>query len=128
MAADNQLRARLKPTHTEKIDEIAEQRGTERVNVEREVIEEGLVAMGHVDRPSDGADLLLWYVRRVGLVFGVVGLIMLGYGVFGPRSFSIVGFSLVVAGFGFIAAEEFSKEIADRLGDQEAQTGDPAGQ
>lgn len=107
MAPDNQLRARVAPSHAEHISEIAEDRfDGEHTEAERLVVKEGLESLGYEDRPTEASELMLYYLRRIGLVLGFVGLIMMGYGVFGPRSWGVVGFGLLMAGFLFLALEE----------------------
>lgn len=107
MAPDNQLRARVQPSHADHISEIAEDRfDGEQTEAERYVVKEGLESLGYEDRPTDAAELLLYYLRRIGLMLGLVGLIMMGYGVFGPRSWGIIGFGLLLGGFLFLFLEE----------------------
>lgn len=107
MATDNQLRARVKPSEAEYLDSIATTLDEDRAEAERKVIEEGFAALGYIDRPTKPHELLLWYVRRIGLVLGFVGLILMGYGVFGPRLFSLIGFGITLSGFLLVALEGF---------------------
>lgn len=74
-------------------------------DAERMAVKEGLQAMGYVERPTDAADLFRWYLRQMGFILGLGGLISMGYGVFGERLFSIIGFGLLLAGFLFLALE-----------------------
>lgn len=115
MATDTRLRARIQPSHAEHIEDYADAQGFEkRVDAEREIVKTGLEAIGYIDRPTEGHEVFLWYVRRIGLVLGFVGLIVMGYGVFGPRINSIVGFGLLLTGFLFVALEEFIAAWARR--------------
>lgn len=128
MAADNQLQARIQPSHAECITDIATQRDIAETEVEREVVREGLAAMGYVSRPTNGLDLFEWYLRRIGLVLGVVGIIMMGFGVFWPRIYSLLGFSLLIGGFLFVALEELLKTLDQRREAADANLGEAAGQ
>lgn len=104
MATDNRLRAKVPPSHSECITTFAEDRfGGSETEAERALIKEGLAAEGYLERPTDRAELFLWYVRRIGLILGFVGLISIGYGVFGSRLFSIIGFGLTLGGFLMVA-------------------------
>ena len=116
MATDNQLRARVDPSHAERIDTLArEQSEGERTEAERKAIEEGLRSLGYLERPVERHELLLWYVRRVGIGLGFLGLVSMGFGVFGARVFSLVGFGLALGGFLLVAVEEFLDEYSGQL-------------
>lgn len=107
MAPDNQLRARVRPALAGHINDIADDRfDGQQTEAERYVVKEGLESLGYIDRPEDAAKLMLYYLRQIGLLLGLVGLICMGYGAFGPRSWSVIGFGLLLAGFLFLALEE----------------------
>lgn len=106
MATKDRLTARLRPSMAEQIESFAEDHDLDDPEAERELVQEGLESYGYLDRPTDPAELLLWYLRRIGLLLGLVGLIMIGYGVFGPRSWGVIGFGLLLGGFLFVALEE----------------------
>lgn len=107
MRPDNQLRARVAPSHADHISTIANDRfNGEKSEAERYVVREGLESLGYEDRPTEAAELMLYYLRRIGLILGFVGLILMGYGVFGPRSWGVIGFGLLMGGFLFLALEE----------------------
>lgn len=107
MATGNQLRARLPPSHAKHIESIAEDEfdGAE-AEAERQVVKEGLESLGYVDPPTDPHEVLLYHVRRIGLLLGFVGLIAIGYGIFGPRTYSLIGLGMTIIGFLLIALEE----------------------
>jgi hypothetical protein len=113
MATDNRLTARVQPSHADRISSVAEDREIPETEAERVVVREGLASLGYVEKPSEDSELLLYYVRRIGLVLGFVGLILVGYGIFGPRVFSVIGFGLVLAGFVGVALEEFLRQYGD---------------
>lgn len=112
MAVDTRLRARVQPSHAEHIDHLAEHEfdGVQ-VEAERRIVKEGLVSLGYIERPTEARELFLWYLRRIGLMLGFVGLILMGYGIFGARLFSILGFGLLLGGFLFVALEEGIRAI-----------------
>lgn len=116
MATDNQLRARLKASQDEYISSLADEMDS-RADAERKVIDKGLEALGFIDRPTEAHELLLWHVHRIGLVLGFAGLVMVGYGVFGPRTFSLVGYGVTLGGFLLVAVESLLDWHADSLGD-----------
>lgn len=115
MAAQNRLRASIKESHDEYLSDLEEQRDATRAQVEREVMEEGLAALGYIEQPTAPHEVLLWYVRRIGIGLGFVGLAGLGIGVFGPRVASLVGFGLALGAFLLIAVAEALDEYAGDL-------------
>ena len=115
MATDNQLRARVPASHVEKIQQLSRDRAITETDAERAVVREGLTALGYVDEPVDPGEIALSYARKSGSVLGFVGLIMIGYGLFGTAIFRFVGFGLILAGFGLIAGAEFAPMVKDRL-------------
>lgn len=115
MATDNRLSARVGDSRDELLSEVAEERdGDTRADVEREALEEGLAALGYIERPTEPHVRLLWYVRRIGVLLGFVGLAALGYGVFGPRLSSLVGFGLTMGAFLLIAVAEGLSAYTDQ--------------
>lgn len=114
MATNYQLRARIEASHAEHIDEISEDRDITETEAERVVFREGLESMGYVERPTAPHELFLWYVRRIGLVLGLVGLISIGYGIFGSRLFSLIGFGLTLIGFLLVAVADALETLTER--------------
>lgn len=114
MATDNRVRVRVRPDYADSIERFAEDEGMDEPDAQRKIIEEGLASLGYVDRPTARHELLLWYARKIGLLLGFVGLILIGYGIFGARLFSIVGFAVLLSGFVFLSTEEFLKWATDR--------------
>lgn len=88
---------------------------------ERVVVREGLASLGYVEKPVEMADVLLRYARMGGSVLGFVGLILIGYGLFGPASFRFIGFGLLLAGFGLIAGAEFAPVVKERIAPQPSE-------
>lgn len=114
MAADNQLRARVNPSHAEHIGEIANDRfDGQETEAERFVVKHGLEALGYEQRPTEASEVMLFYLRQIGLLLGLVGLICIGFGVFWPRVWSIIGFGLLLGGFLFIALQEGLRSYTD---------------
>lgn len=107
MATDNQLRARLDAKQDDSLSSIKSEKSVSRAEAERIVIEEGLESLGYLEKPTEPHEILLYYVERMGLVLGFVGLIMIGYGVFGPRSWSFIGFGITLGGFLLVAVKTF---------------------
>jgi len=114
MASSNQLTARVPEQHSESIREIADERGIRDTDAERAVVRAGLKRLGYVDE-EDSPGSYLRRVRKSGMTLGTVGLIAIGYGLFGAASFRFIGFGLILAGFGLIASAEFAPVISDRL-------------
>lgn len=110
MATENRLRARVKEPEADSIEEIKEKRDIERTDAERIVFREGLESLGYAQKPTESHEILLYYTERIGLVLGFVGLIMIGYGVFGPRLWSVVGFGITLGGFLLVAVQAFLSE------------------
>lgn len=115
MASQNQLRARVPDAHVELIREVSIDRDITETEAERVVVREGLTALGYVERPIEPGDVLLRYARKSGSVLGFVGLILVGYGLFGAASFRFLGFGLLLAGFGLISGAEFAPVVKSRL-------------
>lgn len=105
MATDNRLRATVDPAQDEHLSSLEDERDLKRTEAERLVVEEGLESLGYVERPTQAHELLLWYVRRIGLILGFAGLILLGYGIFGPRTYSFMGFGITLSGFLLVLLE-----------------------
>lgn len=99
MATSNRLRATIDEDHREHIETIADAENVDGTEAERIVVKEGLASLGFIERPTDGHELFLWYTRRMGLTLGFTGLVCMGYGVFAPRIWSVIGFGLLVTGF-----------------------------
>lgn len=110
MRNDNQLSARVRPSSQEALEQLATDRDMELPDAERAAIREGLESYGYTEKPLNGADVLLYYVRRIGILLGFVGLIVIGYGIFGSRLFSYAGFGLVFVGFVMVALEGFLRD------------------
>jgi len=115
MAAQNRLRASIDDSHDDYLEEIVDQRDTSRPEAERTVVKEGLVSLGYIPKPTEAHELLLYYVRRIGLTLGFGGLAVMGYGVFGSRIFSLIGFGLTLGGFLLVALEEFLDFHSDQM-------------
>lgn len=107
MATENRLRARVKEPEADSIEEIKEERDIDRTDAERIVFREGLESLGYSERPTEAHEVLLYYTERIGLTLGFVGLIMIGYGVFGPRLWSLIGFGITLGGFLLVAVQAF---------------------
>jgi hypothetical protein len=116
MGSDNQLRARVPNSHADLIEQVSKDRGIQETDAERIVVRNGLAAMGYVETPTAPSEQLLTYARRGGNVLGLVGLIFIGYGLFGAAAFRFIGFGLVLAGFGMIAGAEFGPAVKARFG------------
>lgn len=121
MASNNQLRARVSDRRIEQIGSVATDRDISESEAERVLVREGLASLGYIDRPIDAEELLLYYARRIGTVLGFVGLILVGYGIFGSAAFRYMGFGLLLVGFAGIAASEMAPMLSDRI-----RGGDPA--
>ena len=106
MATENRLRATMESKYIELIDSLADERGESRLDAERAAVKEGLRSLGHLERPTAPHELYLFYINRIGLVLGFCGLIMIGYGIFGLRLWSYIGFGLTVMGFLLVALAE----------------------
>lgn len=115
MATENQLRARVPPEHVDLIGQVSNDRDISETEAERVVVREGLAALGYVSQPVEPAEVLLKYARKSGSVLGFVGLILIGYGLFGPAVFRFTGFGLVLSGFGLISGAEFAPAVKARL-------------
>jgi len=113
MATENRLRARVKEPEAESIEEIQDEKDIERTEAERMVFREGLHSLGYSERPTEAHEMLLYYTERIGLTMGFVGLIMIGYGVFGPRMWSVSGFGITLGGFLLVAVQAFLGEYVD---------------
>jgi hypothetical protein len=106
MATENRLSARIKTSRDELLDEVEEDHGVCRAEAERVVLKEGLATLGYIERPTEAHVRLLWYVRRVGMLLGFVGLAAMGYGVFASRASSVIGFGLTMGAFLLVAVAE----------------------
>lgn len=113
MASSNQLTARVPDQHSESIRDIAEERGIQDTEAERAVVRAGLEQLGYIEENSQ--ESYLRRVRKSGMTLGTVGLIAIGYGLFGSASFRFIGFGLILSGFALIASAEFAPVIGDRL-------------
>lgn len=113
MASSNQLTARVPDQHSESIRDIAEKRGIQDTEAERAVVRAGLEQLGYIEEDSE--ESYLRRVRKSGMTLGTVGLIAIGYGLFGSASFRFIGFGLILSGFALIASAEFAPVIGDRL-------------
>lgn len=119
MASGNKLSARVPGSHAEKITQMSNDLDIAEPDAERKLIKEGLASMGYVNKPHESFELLLYYLRRIGLVLGIVGLILIGYGIFGPRQWSFAGYALVLTGFLGVALEGFLHEYETRTNGKE---------
>lgn len=120
MATSNRLRATIDDDHREHIETIAAKEDVAEPEAERIVVKEGLASLGFIERPTDAHDLFLWYARRMGLTLGFTGLVCMGYGVFAPRIWSVIGFGLLLTGFLSIAVvdgvSEYNRENKRTVG------------
>jgi len=116
MATKNRLTASLRGDDAEKIGQVEEDLDMERPDAERRLVREGLTRLGYKDDDENPEDVLAEYARKIGSVLGLVGIVMLGYGVFGLPEFRYIGYGLVLSGFGLIAGSEFGPALRDRLG------------
>jgi len=107
MSSEQRLRARLDEPHAECVKTLKQERDIERADAERIVVREGLESLGYTEKPTEAHEMLLFYTERIGLVLGFVGLIMIGYGVFGPRLWSVIGFGITLGGFLLVAVQTF---------------------
>lgn len=119
MASSNQLTARVPDRHIESIRDLAEERGIRDTDAERAVVRAGLKQLGYIDDKDemDSRENYLHRVRTSGMTLGTVGLIAIGYGLFGAASFRFIGFGLILSGFALIAGAEFAPAISDWLGE-----------
>lgn len=115
MATDNQLRARVPDTHVEQIRTIAGDRQIAETEAERVVVREGLASLGYIEKPTDAGEMLLHYARKIGSLLGLVGLILIGYGIFGVPMARFVGFGLVLSGVAAMAGAEFAPVIKEKV-------------
>lgn len=115
MATENQLRARINPSHAERISDIARDRDTAETDVEREVVEAGLESLGYLSRPTERHELWLYYARFAGLSLGLAGLAAMALGVFWGQITGIYGFSLLIVGFLIVATVDGLEAYTDRL-------------
>lgn len=119
MAEKYQLRARISDRDADGIDDLSDDRDISNTDAERAVVREGLVGLGYVtDGRTDAekhSQQLLRYARLGGSVLGFVGLILIGYGLFGAAAFRFTGFGLLLAGFGLIAGSEFAPIVRAKL-------------
>lgn len=127
MATENRLRASIDPAHQEHLSEVEAEIQEEyphlerpRTEAERKVFEAGLEALGYVERPRDAATLFLWYARQIGYVLGLVGLILIGYGIFWGQLVQVIGLGLLILAFPMIAAWDVLPRLTDRFGDDVA--------
>lgn len=116
MATENRLRARVKESEADSIENIKEEHDIERTDAERIVLRQGLESLGYTEKPAEAHEILLYYTERIGLVLGFVGLIMIGYGVFGPRLWSVIGFGITLGGFLLVAVQAFLSEFLPTTG------------
>ena len=114
MASSNQLRARVPHQHIESIEDLADKRGIKETDAERAVVRAGLKQFGYVEE-QNSEEGYLHRVRKSGMTLGTVGLITIGYGLFGAPSFRYIGFGLILSGFALIAGAEFAPAISDKL-------------
>lgn len=114
MASSNQLTARVPDHHSESIRDLAEKRDVQDTDAERAVVRAGLKQLGYIDE-EDSSESYLRRVRKSGMTLGTVGLIAIGYGLFGAASFRFIGFGLILSGFALIASAEFAPVINDKI-------------
>jgi len=124
MASDNRLRARVSESKLQRIQTLAEDREIKETDAERAVVRAGLQRLGYLDEPVDPQERFLSIARKSGNLLGLVGLIVIGYGLFGSFAFRLLGFGLLLVGFGTIAGAEFGPAVQARVFDDAG--GEPA--
>jgi len=115
MATDTRLSAIVPTHHINQLRTYADDHNINVTDAEREIIKQGLAANGYLETPTTPTELLTHYTRITGNILGFVGLIMIGYGIFGATLFSYIGFGLVLTGFSAIAGTEFGPALINHL-------------
>lgn len=110
MAYESRLTAHVPGSVGDQIQEVADDEEVEKTEAERIVVREGLKSLGYVEQPKTPAETVLYHTKRIGYVLGFVGLILIGYGIFGTMLFRWWGFGLTLVGLGMIMTADLLAE------------------